>query len=218
MLIRKKGFTLLELLVAIAIIAILAALLLPAIQKAKERGRRAVCLSNLRQLGNALCIYANENDCWLPAHPGAVGPWLWDLPITTRNALIYAGAQRHIFYCPSGSMQDSDELWSFSGYCVTGYFWLLERYNRQLPPLRGKSYQTKIDSGNPTESEIVIDAVISQSGNFTEVWGGWNKPHRTSHLDKNRPAGGNILFLDGHADWRPFDRMQVRLNSPDQWW
>ena len=59
---RRVGFTLIELLVVIAIIAILMAIMMPALNRAKEQGKRAVCLNNLRQLTLAWIMYADEND------------------------------------------------------------------------------------------------------------------------------------------------------------
>jgi prepilin-type N-terminal cleavage/methylation domain-containing protein/prepilin-type processing-associated H-X9-DG protein len=72
---NKKGFTLIELLVVIAIIAILAAMLLPALQKAKEQAMKADDMNNLHQIGLALIMYAQDYHQWPPT---TVNPGYWD--------------------------------------------------------------------------------------------------------------------------------------------
>jgi hypothetical protein len=63
-----------------------------------------------------------------------------------------------------------------------------------------------------TESELYFDAVVSNyaitspvGNNFTAVQGGWtNGLHHPNHMEKNMPAGWNVLCCDGHVEWRPF--------------
>ena len=76
---HRTGFTLVELLVVVAIIALLVSILLPSLNKAKEQAKIVVCASNLKSLGVAYSFYINENRDWIPASAGWGGdPPTWD--------------------------------------------------------------------------------------------------------------------------------------------
>jgi prepilin-type N-terminal cleavage/methylation domain-containing protein/prepilin-type processing-associated H-X9-DG protein len=115
-----RGFTLIELMVVIVIIAILAALLLPALVKATGRAKRTQCLSNEKQQMLALIIYGNENKDKLPDNtvpPNEKRPgWAWDMPKTTQSFVTNNGTIPRVWYDPGTSppfsATDFQKLWT----------------------------------------------------------------------------------------------------------
>jgi prepilin-type N-terminal cleavage/methylation domain-containing protein len=108
---RTSGFTLLELLVVLALTASLMAMLFPVFARVREKGRATTCLSNLRQLGMAMAMYAQDADELYPrgtdalsrysfSQPGNVNPVYQSLPLLTDLLAPYV-KNREIWRCPS---------------------------------------------------------------------------------------------------------------------
>jgi len=121
----QPAFTLIELLVVIAVIGILAALLLPALGKAKHRAKEIGCTSNLKQVGTALRLWVDDNDDWLPPGGGSQSGLFMgqsaDYNESTKNKLIYYLAPQlgapapsqvlqtaRVFQCPANSYESSE--------------------------------------------------------------------------------------------------------------
>jgi prepilin-type N-terminal cleavage/methylation domain-containing protein/prepilin-type processing-associated H-X9-DG protein len=122
---RRKAFSLVELLVVVAIIGILASMLLPALSQARAKSQQAFCIANVRQLALALNLYANDNaerlaynlgatEIKLMLDRGAKYNWAnsvlnWELDLSNTNTLLnteaslgsYVGKSARVFRCPS---------------------------------------------------------------------------------------------------------------------
>jgi prepilin-type N-terminal cleavage/methylation domain-containing protein len=234
---KTKGlaFTLIELLVVIAIIAILAAMLLPALAAAKEKAKRANCMSNLKQIGLALYMYADDNGDFLPRSHGAdpaLGNDPWDLPFSMADSIgPRAGTNmlyRHIFYCPGGyaSAKDQDEWWNFEGKLrESSYAWFISRDGTQNFPTTMKApkgWLTKLtkpytSADSVSTAVLVADTTVSVgTGNpLTDKWGPANVTstsgiipgYNCNHMAGKGPSGGNVLCMDSHVEWRNFHNM-----------
>lgn len=185
------GFTLVELLVVIGIIALLIGILLPTLARAREQANRTKCLSNLRQLGQALYLYASESKDRLP-NANVAGAS--DDPSGHDRALVEL-AQEHVrnagvFHCPSDRDPAPTEIvtadYDLPNSARVSYdfysIWWQPEFKPKLTQLKGSApLAWDLDGG---ESYDLGDASDD------------------SPLQNHGTEGGHVVFSDGHAAWQ----------------
>ncbi len=228
----RRGFNSIELLTALAVTGILAALVAAGAGVARSRAKEARCRGNLRQIGAALIGSANENWGRFPDNTSD-GIWAWDLKDSVVRLLGRPEEAKGVLYCPAGEAADRELLWAGfppGGFRVVGYVLLLPgtpsinptELNHSLAPSPYVSMTGELRDAPAPEKELAVDATISSGYlNFSRVRGVAPTPHRANHLDGERPSGGNIVFLDGHVARRPFGEMVNHVVDPRRpwfWW
>ena len=116
-------------------------------------------------------------------------------------------------------------------YRVTSYFWMMDTVQgRSVQPegVPKKDWVKTLTCKQPASTDLITDATLStgpdpEAASFTEVRGGswsrWQMFDRTNHMGRGgKPVGANVLFVDGHLEWRRFDDMVVRFSAPYHWW
>jgi prepilin-type N-terminal cleavage/methylation domain-containing protein len=220
---RLGGFTLVELLVVIAVISILAALLLPVLAIAKDRAVRTKCLSNVKELNMGLIMYAHENNDLFPVAVGDDEPY--DLPAFLTPQLLGHGATRDIMYDPGYPDFNNNNNWNDSPNVTRDIGYVLT-FASPTSWIALSNQNSTMRVPNPSDRVLLAGLVLSAIGqsatdarsrasyNYTQIPVDASPSLlRCPHLNGKMPAGDNQGMMDGRAQWRNFAKMLPR-NGP----
>jgi prepilin-type N-terminal cleavage/methylation domain-containing protein len=229
------AFSLVELLVVIAVIGILASMLLPALAGAKESARRTNCKNNMRQFVLALHMYADDHQQFLPAGASNMGTTDDHLPIlcdSTSNAVFQYTKTVRTFHCPSFAdyfvrrVSESHDDQQAYGY-VIGYNYHGGHLNTPWPPVVNSNIW--VSPRKLTDDSSLV--LMSDLNDWSTVDGRSFAPHTANgpvlygaddHSNAGRTvpspasigaAGGNVGLLDGSVSWINISQMRIYKGS-----
>lgn len=185
----RRAFTLNEMMVVVAFMIILAGLLVPALSRVHGSARRAECAANLRQVGVALRLYADDHADSLPVlespnpYPNGVGAYYKQLVKGYLGLTGPASPAEGVFTCPSDPTIRRQVSHAFTSFTFSGY----EAGPGDLPRITGK----RLGSVRQPSKAVLV-------GEWTAFFGGSWHPLRTGPYPDSRSVLG---FVDGHANY-----------------